>query len=226
MPQPRPVAEARPAEGKVFNRPTPPHSPGLPPIKDRRAPSGAPGAARWLRRLRSLLARPLRLQRRDGRLRLVLVDRRQARPADGLPSLTELRDELRALLLVHGNEQAAGVMRHLVLVHHELGRRGWPGVESLPVQVLNLALAQAEMLASDESSEALGVIIDHLRLANVAAELREERPAQHGPEGIGPAPEVSEVPHDKFDEWARDDWVETSPPADLNWRRAHGERQD
>jgi hypothetical protein len=225
MPLSRPVADARPAEGKVFNHPTPPDSPGLAPIKDRRAPAGATGAAAWLRRLRSLLARPLRLQRQDGRLRLVLVDRRQARPADGLPSLTESRDELRALLLVHGNEQATGVMRHLVLVHHELGRRGWPGVEALPGPVLNLALAQAEMLASDESSEALGMIIERLRLAKVAAELREERPPHQAPEAIDQAPEVSEVPRDKFDEWARDDWVDTSPPSDVNWRRARGERQ-
>lgn len=156
----------------MFTRPTTQETQGLTPIKDRRAPAGAKGAAGFLRRLKGMLARPLRLQRHDGRLRLVLVDRRQARPVDALPSLPDSRDELRALLLLNDNEPAAGVMRHLVLVHDELGRRGWPGVEALPGQVLNMALVQAEMLASDEPTEALTVIIDRLRIAKVAAELR------------------------------------------------------
>lgn len=209
----------------MFNHPTPPDSPGLAPIKDRRALSRTQGAAGWFRRLRALLARPLRLERRDGRLRLVLVERRQARPADAPPSLPEYRDELRALLLLHGNEQATGVMRHLVLVHHQLGRRGWPGVEALPSSVLAMAQAQAEMLASDEPSEALTMIIERLRLATVAAELREERSPRPPADPLGQAPEVSEVPRDKFDAWTRGDWVDTSPPSDIHGGRSRGGRQ-
>ena len=203
-------------------RPTTQEAQGLPPIKDRRAAPGAQGAAGFLRRLKGLLARPLRLQRHDGRLRLVLVDRRQARPVDGPPSLSASRDELRALLMLHGNERATGVMRHLVLVHDELGRRGWSGVAALPAQVLGMAVVQAEMLASDDSTEALATIIEQLRIAKVAAELREERAARPTPHPGGAPLEVSEVPRHEFDELARDDWVDTTPPSDLQPGRAPG----
>lgn len=203
-------------------RPTTQEAQGLAPIKDRRAAASAKGAAGLLRRLKSLLARPLRLQRHDGRLRLVLVERRQARPVDAPPSLSASRDELRALLMLHGNERATGVMRHLVLVHDELGRRGWPGVEALPAQVLNMALVQAEMLASDEPTEALTAIIDHLRIAKVAAELREEQASRPPPLATGAPLEVSEVPRDEYDELVRDDWVDTTPPSDLRPGRPPG----
>jgi hypothetical protein len=213
---------ARPTEDPVPTRPTAQEAHGLAPVKDRRAAPAAKGAAGLLRRLKGVLARPLKLQRHDGRLRLVLVERRQARPVDGLPSLSAARDELRALLMLHGNEHATGVMRHLVLVHDELGRRGWPGVEALPVQVLGMALVQAEMLASDESTEALSTIIDRLRIAKVAAELREEQASSPTPQATGAPLEVSEVPRDEFDELARDDWVDTTPPSDLQPKRAPG----
>jgi hypothetical protein len=216
---------ARPTEDPVPTRPTTPEAQGLTPIKDRRAAPAAKGAVGFLHRLKGVLARPIRLQRRDGRLRLVLVDRRQARPVDGPPSLSVSRDELRALLMLHGNEQATGVMRHLVLVHDELGRRGWPGVQALPGQVLNMALVQAEMLASDEPTEALTMIIDHLRIAKVAAELREEQAARPPPLATGAPLEVSEVPRDEYDELARDDWVDTSPPSDVHPSRAPGGRR-
>jgi len=209
----------------VPTRPTTQEAQGLTPIKDRRAAPAAKGAAGFLHRLKGVLARPIKLQRRDGRLRLVLVERRQARPVDGPPSLLDARDELRALLMLHGNEQATGVMRHLVLVHDELGRRGWPGVEALPAQVLNMALVQAEMLASDEPTETLTLIIDHLRIAKVAAELREEQASRPPPQLMGEALEVSEVPRDEFDELVRDDWVDTVPPPDVHPGRPPGGRR-
>jgi hypothetical protein len=207
----------------VFTRPTK-ETQGLTPIKDRRATPGAKGPAGLLRRLRGVLARPLRLQRQDGRLRLVLVDRRQARSPDAPPSLPDSRDELRARLMLDGNEQTAHVMRHLVRVHDALGRGGWPAVEALPAQVLGMALVQAEMLASDEPTAALAMIIEHLRLSKVAAELREEQASRPPLGAAGQALEVSEVPRDKFDEWAREDWVDTSPPSDVYPGRAPGER--
>jgi hypothetical protein len=39
-------------------------------------------------------------------------------------------------------------MRHLALVHDELGSAGWLRVERLPAQVIGMATVQAEMLAS------------------------------------------------------------------------------
>lgn len=60
------------------------------------------------------------------------------------------------------------------------------------------------------------MIIEHLRLAKVAAELREEQASRPALGPVGQALEVSEVPRDKFDEWAREDWVDTSPPSDVH----------
>ena len=69
------------------------------PVKDRRGAPGAKGTTGSLRRLKGLLGRPLGLERRGGRLRVVLIDRRRASPADQPPSLSQLRAELRARLL-------------------------------------------------------------------------------------------------------------------------------
>ena len=45
------------------------------PRKERRAPRGAPGSARWLK---GLLARPIALERRGGQLHVTLVERRRS----------------------------------------------------------------------------------------------------------------------------------------------------
>ena len=82
------------------------------PVKDRRAAPGAKGTTGSLRRLKGLLGRPLGLERRGGRLRVVLIDRRRASPADRPPSLSQLRAELRARLLAHEHDCTARVMRH------------------------------------------------------------------------------------------------------------------
>lgn len=82
------------------------------------------------------------------------------------------------------------------------------------------------MLASDEPTEALAMIIEHLRLARVAAELREEHASRPPGSPVGQALEVSEVPRDKFDEWVREDWVDTSPPSEVYPGRAPGERRE
>ena len=104
----------------------------VPPL-ERRAPRGSTGTLRWLK---ALLGRPVALQKRDGKLHMVLLDRRRPPEEQRAQAMQRLRDELRARLLGHEPEHASQAMRHLVFVHDELGRRGWTGVELMPAPLL------------------------------------------------------------------------------------------
>lgn len=181
-------------------------------VKDRRTAPGNRGVAGRWRRLKGLLVRPLGLERRGLWIRLVLVDRRRAPEEEDLsPSLQHLRDELRARLLAHELEGAAQVMRHLAFVHDELGRRGWSGVEDLPGEVLAKARLQAQMLASEEPSPTLGLIIERLQVLQVAAEVRAERKTRLRAQDAAERPEVSEATREEFEATKRT-WVDTWPP--------------
>lgn len=143
---------------------------------DRRAPASAKGLDVTLSRLKGALNRPLALQNREGRLHVVLVDRRRA-SRDASPSLDQIRADLRTRLLVQQNEQAVQVLRPLVVVHEELRHRGWAAVGKLPADVLGKALEQALMLQSDDPSASLGLVIEQLRLFRAAAEVEADRQA-------------------------------------------------
>lgn len=170
---------------------------------------GAKGTTAPLRRLKDLLGRPFGLERRGGQLHVVLADRLRPPPADQPLSLSQLRAELRASLLAQSHERATEVMRHLVLVHDELGCKGWAGVEALPGEVTGRALVQAEMLASQEPSPALAVIVERLRLLQVAADLRKDREScLQDLENSVPV-EVSESTHEEFE--MERSWVGTVP---------------
>ena len=182
------------------------------PVKDRRSGSGVKGTTGSLRRLKGLLGRPLGLERRDGRLHVVLVDRRRASPDDQSLSLPQLRAELRARLLAQGHDQTAHVMRHLVFVHDELGRKGWTGIEALPSQVLGKALVQAEMLASEEPSPSLAMLVERLRSLKLAADLREERKSRSKDLEAGGRIEVSSSTYEEFEAMERS-WGGTLPLA-------------
>jgi hypothetical protein len=181
------------------------------PLKDRRAPQGAKIKQGSLSKLGSLLNRPLSVQRQGGMLRVVPIERRRENTADRLPPLDQLRLELRARLMVQPHEQVARVMRHLVFVHDELGRKGWRGVEAMPSVVLGKALLQAEMLASEEPSPGLKAIIDQLRILRVAAELREERRPRKQSVERETHPEVSDSTHEEFEAVERH-WSSTLSP--------------
>ena len=56
--------------------PTSRKKPPAPPVEDRRAPESARGLDVSLRKLKGALGRPMALERRDGALHVVLVDRR------------------------------------------------------------------------------------------------------------------------------------------------------
>lgn len=97
--------------------------------------------------------------------------------------------------------RAARVMRHLVFANDELRRKGWRGVEALPAPVLRRALAQAQMLASDEAWPVLARIVERLHLMHVGAQLREQRKAKLRANGKTRV-EVTELTHDELEETA------------------------
>lgn len=133
-----------------------------------------------MRRLKGALGRPLALESREGRLHLVLVDRRRA-PRDAPPSLDQIRADLRTRLLVQQHEHAVQVLRPLVGVHEELRNGGWDAVGKLPGDLLGLALQQALMLQREDASPALGMVIERLRIFKAAAEVEADRLA-HTPQ--------------------------------------------
>jgi hypothetical protein len=179
------------------------------PPTERRAAAGS-GRQGALQRLKALFLRPMRLERQEGRWRLVLVERRG--PAhDAAVALKLLRDELRARLVAHRIDHPARLMRHLVYLRDELGRRGWAGAEALPADVLARALAQADLLACNDPSPAMTQLIDRLRLLVPAARLREERIARERAAALGERIEVSETTHEDYTEVERSWTGETTP---------------
>jgi hypothetical protein len=181
------------------------------PIKDRR--SGAPGATTPLRKLKGLLVRPIGLERHDGKLKVVLAERRRPRPANEQPSLALLCAELSARMLTHEADETARTMRHLILVHDALERRGWAGVETMSSLVLREALRQAETLAAEDASPHLDMLIEGLRPLHAAAALRDQRESrQH--EFKASDVEVSESDYTEFED-VEQNWAGTTMPADL-----------
>lgn len=202
---------------------------------DRRAPRGSTGSLRWVK---GLLGRPLVLERRGSKLHLTLVDRRRPAAVLEADDLSALRAELRARLLEHDNHHTAAVMRHLVLVHDVLGRRGWSGVAAMDSRVLHKAQIQAQMLASEEPSRRLSLLSQRLTVLQVTASVREDRGADGDSEETTPdwqttalpvqragatridldldAPvEISEGSAEEFDAIERG-WLATqSPPVDV-----------
>lgn len=186
------------------------------PGQDRRAPVDTNGKASPMRRLKGVLGRPLAVERRDGQLQVVLVERRRAKPAEQRPSPSQLCEELGARVLAHDPQQVSKDMSHLLLVHDALGSKGWPGVAALPRRVLAGALAQAEALAGEESSLSMETFIEGLRPLLGAAELREERGSRLQDFRVGETVEVSETNHAEFDRLEQS-WVGTIP-SDLSRR--------
>lgn len=183
------------------------------PLKDRRAaPDAAPSS---LRQLKGALNRPLGLQRSDGKLRVVLTDRRRARPANEKPSVALLCAELSARLLAHEADEAAQTMRHLILVHDALERKGWPGIEPMSSLVLAKAIEQAAALAHEEPSPHMDTLIEGLRPLQAAAALRERREARlHEQRLADGALEVSESDYTTFED-AEQEWSGATVPLGL-----------
>lgn len=164
---------------------------------------------RWLQ---SLLGRPVGLELHGVKPHIVLVDRRRRAPSDARPRMAALREELRLRLVSHSRPDAVQALQRLAFVHDELGRTGWTGVSKLPSEVLGAARAQAEVLADEESSTLLDVVIERLQILQVGAVLREQREARARALRVADAPEVQEVTQEEFDAIAQG-WADTVSPA-------------
>lgn len=187
-------------------------SPPKTPLQDRRA---APGAGRnSLQKLKSVLNRPIGVQRRDGKLKMGLTERRRVRPADESPSIGLLCAELRARLTAQEARGAAESMRHLVLVHDALERKGWLGIEDMSSLVLSKAIEQALRLARDEPSPHIDRLIEGLRPLRAAAAQREQRDVREHELRLGENLEVSESDYAAFED-AEQDWSAGTMPLGL-----------
>jgi hypothetical protein len=164
----------------------------------------------WLRRLKGLVGRPMRLEAVDGHVRLVVVERRRGTRNPHAASLQEGLSELGTRLLAQDPEEAAHTMRHLVFVYDELARKGWAGVEKQSSRVLGKALMQAKMLFDAEPSPVLGPVLDRLRASAAAARAREERSAAVRAAQPDEAIQVREVSYEEFRETEMG-WVGTLP---------------
>jgi len=186
------------------------------PLKERRAPEGKASA---LRKLKGVLGRPLGLERRDGKLQVVLTERRRQRPANEPPSLAQLCAELSARLLAHEHSEVQ-TMRHLILVHDALERRGWVALESMSSLVLVRAIEQAESLAAEEPSPLMDMLIEGLRPLHTAADLRDQRDSRMQDFRVGDNLEVSESDFAEFEDcetnWAGTVPVGLVPPPERN----------
>lgn len=186
------------------------------PARERRAAPDAKSLLGPLRRLTSLMRRPLALARRNGKWRIVFVDRRRAvtvaaASAEQNP-LELLRTELHARLMEYAPDDAAQVMHHLLLVHEALGRTGWAGVEALPAPVLGQAMFQAQMLHRRQPAPVLAQVIEKLRPLLLAADGRVQRDMRQR-DVVGKAQlEISEASREEFEETERS-WFGNLPPA-------------
>lgn len=148
----------------------------VPPVeRERRRPAGATGSLGWLR---SVLGRPLGFVRRNGKLHLVLLDRRRPRDTIEAEAVARIAEELRVRLLAHPSGLAAAAMRQAARVHDVLADAGWDAVQALPALTLGAAAVQVRLLATEAPSPLLDLFIEHLRTARVAAEVREEKAQQ------------------------------------------------
>jgi len=183
------------------------------PLKDRRAAVDVKGGGS-LRKLKGLLGRPIGLERReDGKLHVVLTERRRQRPADEPASVSQLCAELSARLLAHESSEVQ-TMRHLILVHDALERRGWSALEGMSALVLTKAIEQAEALAAEEPSPHMDMLIEGLRPLHTAADLRDQRETRQQDFRLGDNLEVSESDYADFED-VESNWTGTTVPAGL-----------
>ena len=164
------------------------------------------GPLRWLK---DMLARSIRSGQPREPLHVTFVTPRGDAVADKQPSLLmEQRADLGARLLVH--DPATQAVRHLFVLHDELRNGGWLGVEALPLKVIDRALTEAEILASDEPSPVLTTIIDRLRQLKVAADARAAHEALEREWDQRQSPEVSDTNFDEYELMERS-WMGTVP---------------
>lgn len=167
------------------------------------------GPGGWMR---DLLKRPLKLERRDGQIHVVLGEK----PAEPPPqpssgeALRRGHAELHALLRRH--PEVRHLMRHLGYVEQMLGRFGSRALKrEIPAPVLAKALEQLDLLARGEPSAPIA----DLR-ARIAAAVQARGIAPAADEDTETRPgslEVTEASHSLFDEMERS-WTGHRPLGD------------
>lgn len=168
------------------------------------------GSLRWVK---EVFGRSIGFEERRKQMHVVLVDRRRPGTESPQSLLLQMRAELRTRLLVY--DPATQVVRNLVFVHEELARSGWASVEALPRTALGKALAEAEILDSQDPTPMMKMIIAELREIIAAADVRAEQDRAEKeallkewetPE----VPETSEATHEEYEQLERS-WVGTVP---------------
>jgi hypothetical protein len=171
-------------------------------------------AARSLRWVKEVLTRSMHLEQRRSRGPAAAAEKgRGPAVTPEAALLLEQRADLGARLLVH--DPATQLVRNLFVIHDELGKRGWPGVEALPLTLVGRALTEAELLNLQEPSALLATIIETLRSVKTTAEARAAQALQDKLEREWererPAvPEVSETDYGEYELMERS-WVGTVP---------------
>ena len=120
------------------------------------------------------------------------------------------REELLSRLVVH--DEGRHLVRHLLVVHDELRRKGWTAADALPAAVLGRAVFEAELLAAEDPSPLFATVVSRLRHAHETARVREELQA-FDDEGQWRAPPVAEVADSDFAEFElmERSWAGTVP---------------
>jgi hypothetical protein len=132
--------------------------------------------------------------RLDGKVHVVLVDRRKA------PELAPLRTELLTRMKIYAQDHSTRSIRELAFVHRLLGREGWVGVEALEQRVLGLALDQAEKLRGRRTSDFLESLIARLRALWLVAVHREQPLSDGDDQSVGSCSGAAATVHFQFDD--------------------------
>ena len=171
-------------------------------------------AARSLRWVKDVLTRSMRLEQRRSHGPAAAADKERGAPVSPEAALLlEQRADLGARLLTH--DPATQLVRNLFVLHDELGKRGWAGVESLPLSLVDRALTEAELLHLQERSSHLAGIIATLRSIKATVEARaaqalQEKLEREWERGQPAVPEVSETDYGEYELMERS-WVGTVP---------------
>jgi hypothetical protein len=171
-------------------------------------------AARSLRWVKDVLSRSIQLEHKRSHGQAAAPEKGRGPVADPVTTLLmEQRADLGARLLVH--DPATQLVRNLFVIHDELGKRGWAGVEALPLSLVGRALTEAEILQLQDPSALLVTIIETLRSIKISAEARAAQALQDALEKElerkEPAiPEVSETNYDEYELMERS-WIGTVP---------------
>jgi hypothetical protein len=153
--------------------------------------------------VRDLLKRPLKLERRDGQVHVVLGEKapEKAKPAAEPTAGEVLRrghEELRALLRRH--PETRHLMRHLGFIEQELARSGSRALKrDIPVPVLRKGVEQLDLLMRGEPSVALADLRTRIDAAAQARERTDDDDAATRPGAV----DISEASQSLFDEMER-----------------------